>query len=113
MGQRRRHWRRPDGRLRNGKANAARRTADFCDEVRITNGAKSGFRQTASSDGEMLGDYEVTVTPVSGYTGPFTVTVDEGAAYGCSDGTDVSSCDPVNPAFGDTLPLHVEAADAI
>ena len=112
MSQRRRHWRRPDGRLRNGKANTARRTADFCDEVRITNGAKSGFRQTASFHGGTLGDYEVTVTPVSSYTGPFTVTIDEGAAYGCSDGTDVSSCDLTNLAFGDTLSLYVEAADA-
>ena len=40
------------------------------------------------------------------------MTIDEGAAYGSSDGTGVSSCDLTNLAFGDTLSLYVEAADA-
>ncbi len=81
------------------------------DEVTITNGVKTDFRQVPFVDGGALGDYEVTVTPDTGYTGPFTVEIEEGAAYGCADGDDLSSCDPGNLSYDDTLVLHVVALE--
>ena len=79
------------------------------DDIVITNGTKANLVQVRA--GNFKGDYEVTVTPDPTYTGPFTITVEEGAAYACNDLDDPSTCDESNLSLGDTLALNVVAKE--
>ena len=80
------------------------------DDIVLTNGTKANLVQERTTIYE--GDYEVTVTPDPTYTGPFTVTVEEGAAYACDDLNDPATCDESNLSLGDTLALDVVAPNA-
>ena len=80
------------------------------DDIVITNGTKTDLVQEQGTDHE--GDYGVTVTPDPTYTGPFTVTVEEGAAYACDDLDDLATCDETNLSLGDTLVLDVVAPNS-
>ena len=80
------------------------------DEIAITNGTKTNLTQIRS--GSSVGDYEVTITPEPTYTGPFTITVEQGAAYACSD-LELTTCDESNLSLGDTLTLDVVAPAAL
>ena len=75
------------------------------DEIAITNGTISDFRLLSADDPDE-GGYAFTVTPEPGYTGPFTVTVPEGAAYACEDAA-LTDCDPARPAHGDSLTVFI------
>ena len=81
------------------------------DDIVITNGTKANLVQVRA--GSFEGDYEVTVTPDPTYTGPFTITVEEGAAYACNDLDDLSTCDESNLSLGDTLALNVAAPNSM
>ncbi len=79
------------------------------DEIAITNGTKTDLVQERGNG--LDGDYEVTITPESTYTGPFTITVEEGAAYACADLDDLATCDEGNLSLGDTLVVDVVATN--
>ena len=80
------------------------------DDIVVTNGTKTNLVQERGNHFE--GDYEVKVTPDPTYTGPFTITVEEGAAYACNDLDDLATCDETNLSLGDTLVLDVVAPNS-